>query len=220
MNSLYDEFMQIIETENREASLDFILSKVKNHDLDIVTLYTHILTPSLNTMVEKPNDVAFIWREHVRSSIIRTIIENCYAFVIKEREEKYKIKTGKKVAVVCPSEEYHEIGARMVTDFFTLLGYDATFVGSNTPKDAFLQAIETIKFHYIAISVSNPYNLIAARKTIETIKDVDSKVKILVGGNAFKHKENSHKDVKAHMFINTFEDIMKLAQEDNYEATI
>lgn len=49
---------------------------------------------------------------------------------------------------------------------------------------------------------------------------MDSKVKILVGGNAFKHKENSYLDVKGHMFIDTFEDIMKLAQEDNHEATI
>jgi MerR family transcriptional regulator, light-induced transcriptional regulator len=141
MHKYYSEFMKIIESENREALLKLTLSKLQNNELDIVCLYTEILAPSLNNMIQGEKDKAFIWREHVRSSIIRTIIENCYPYVIKEREEKYKIRTNKKIAVVCPSEEYHEIGARMITDFFTLLGYDSIFVGSNTPKEEFLEAL-------------------------------------------------------------------------------
>ena len=99
------------------------MSKLERKEIDIVSLYTEILGPALNSMEQEENDEAFIWREHVRSSIIRTIIENCYPYVIFEREEKYNnIKVDKKVAVVCPSEELHEIGARMIADFFTLLG--------------------------------------------------------------------------------------------------
>lgn len=169
MHHYYNEFMKTIETENRNALLNFILPKLKNNEIDIITLYTEILAPSLNSMVQNKTDKAFIWREHVRSSIIRTIIENCYPYVIKERDESYKLNINKKIAVVCPSEEYHEIGARMITDFFTLLGYNATFVGSNTPKEEFLEALQNIKLDYIAISVSNPYSLIAARKAIEKI---------------------------------------------------
>ncbi|MCM0647192.1 cobalamin-dependent protein [Clostridium swellfunianum] len=214
MHHYYNEFMKTIETENRNALLNFILPKLKNNEIDIITLYTEILAPSLNSMVQNKTDKAFIWREHVRSSIIRTIIENCYPYVIKERDESYKLNINKKIAVVCPSEEYHEIGARMITDFFTLLGYNATFVGSNTPKEEFLEALQNIKLDYIAISVSNPYSLIAARKAIEKIREADPKIKILVGGSAFKHKEHSHKEIGADMYLHSFEDIKKLAEED------
>jgi MerR family transcriptional regulator, light-induced transcriptional regulator len=214
MHRFYSEFMEYLEAENREASLNFVLSKLENKEIDIVTLYTEILAPSLNNMKPGENHTTFIWREHVRSSIIRTIIENCYTYVIKERDEKYKLKIGKKVAVVCPSEEYHEIGARMVTDFFTLLGYDSTFVGSNTPKDEFVEALKVINLDYIALSISNHYNLVAARKAIEKIKESNSRVKIIVGGNALKDMETRYKSLKADMYIETFEDIMKLAQED------
>lgn len=214
MHRFYSEFMEYLEAENREGSLNFVLSKLENNELDIVTLYTEILGPSLNSMKPVENDTTFIWREHVRSSIIRTLIENCYIYVIKERDEKYKLKIGKKVAVVCPTEEYHEIGARMVTDFFALLGYNSTFVGSNTPKDEFVEALKVINLDYIALSISNHYNLVAARKAIEKIKESNSTVKIIVGGNALKNMETGYNALKADMYIETFEDIMKLAQED------
>lgn len=214
MHRFYDEFMEVIESENREISLEFILSKLENDEIDIVSLYTKILAPCLNSMVQNENDKAFIWREHVRSSIIRTIIENCYSYVIKERDEKYKAKTNKKIAVVCPSEELHEIGARMITDFFTMLGFDSIFVGSNTPKEEFFEVLKVIELDYIAISVSNPYNLIAARKSIEKIREANPKVKILVGGNAFNHRNNSFKEVGADMYLQSFEDIMKLSEGD------
>jgi methanogenic corrinoid protein MtbC1 len=204
-----------MQTEDKAAALNFAIDKLKNKELDIVTLYTEILSPSLTTMVAQEKDDSFIWKEHIRSSIIRTIIENCYPYVIEERATKYKIKSNKKIAVVCPSEEYHEIGARMISDFFTLVGYDSTFVGSNTPKEEFVNVLKHLGLDYIAISVSNYFNLVTAKKTIEKIKELDSKVTILVGGYAFKHNLNAYKELQAHKYIETFEDILKLAKEEN-----
>jgi MerR family transcriptional regulator, light-induced transcriptional regulator len=71
-----------------------------------------------------------------------------------------------------------------------------------------------INLDYVAISVSNPYNLIAARKAIEKIKQADSKVLVLVGGNAFNHNKNVYKEIGADGYLNSFQDIMKLAEED------
>jgi MerR family transcriptional regulator, light-induced transcriptional regulator len=214
MHKLYEEFLKHIEAEDREGALDFTVSKLRKNEIDILSLYTEILSPSLNSMTQSEKDIAFIWREHVRSSIIRTIIENCYPYVVKERDEKYGFKINKKVSVVCPTEEYHEIGARMITDFFMLLGYNAIFVGSNTPKEEFIAALEVIDLDYIAISISNPYSLVAARETIEKIKQVNSRVKIIVGGHAFKNNEAAFKNIEAHMYLETFQDIVKLAEGD------
>lgn len=214
MNTYYHDFMSILEEEDRGRALDFALSKLKNKEMNIHTLYTELLAAALNSMTPQVNQKAFIWKEHVRSSIIRTIIENCYPYVLKERDEVYKIKNKKSVAVVCPTEEYHEIGARMITDFFTLLGYNSIFVGSNTPKEEFIEAPEMIHFDYIAISVSNPYHLITARKTIEKIKEFCPSVKIVAGGSAFANKPSSFKEIGADLCFNTFQELAKLAEED------
>lgn len=210
----YDEFISYLDDENKEKALEFILNKLQNGDIQIVDLYNKVLAPALNNMECKLKDKRIcIWKEHVRSSIIRTIIECCYPYVIKQRIRK---DNGKKVVVVCPSEEYHEIGARMAADFFTLCGYNTIFVGSNTPKEDFLAAINEVNPYYIAVSITNYYNLVAAKKVIEKIKgEGNFKGKIFVGGYAFKNNKEAVKNVGADNLIDSFEDIKNLSKEEN-----
>lgn len=214
MNKIYDEFMKLIEKEDKEGALRFALEKLENKELDIVGLYNQVLTPALNSMEANEDNKVLIWREHVRSSIIRTIIENCYLYVVKERKENYQFNINKKVAVVCPSEEYHEIGARMVADYFTLLGYDVMFVGSNTPTDEFVGAMEAVDISYIALSVTNYYNIVNTQRTIEKIRETSSKVMIIVGGAAFNNNKDVYKEIGADMQLQSFEDMFKLAEGD------
>lgn len=212
MKEFYEEFIFYLEEENKEKAVKIVLDKLNSEEINIVELYTKILAPSLNNMECKLEDKKIcIWREHVRSSIIRTIIECCYPYVIKE---KYKEINNLKVVIVCPSEEYHEIGARMAADFFTLCGFNTTFVGSNTPKEDFLSAIDVVKPDYVVISVTNYYNLVLAKRAIEKIKNESNfKGRIFVGGYAFKNNMDSVKKVGAEKYIDSFEDIQMLLKE-------
>jgi methanogenic corrinoid protein MtbC1 len=192
------------------------LSYLEEKKIDIVTLYTNILAPSLNNMkcnIEEGG--VCIWKEHVRSSTIRTVIECCYPYVIREKNELYKDVNHGKVIVICPSEEYHEIGARMVSDFFTLSGFETIFVGSNTPKDEFIKAIDYINPKYLAISVTNYYNLVGVKATIDKIRtSSNNKLIILVGGHAFKNNPEAVKKIGADRFIDNFNDIKNLQKEN------
>jgi methanogenic corrinoid protein MtbC1 len=191
------------------------LSYLEEKKIDIVTLYTNILAPCLNNMKGNIEEGGVcIWKEHVRSSIIRTVIECCYPYVIKEKNELYKDVNYGKVIVICPSEEYHEIGARMVADFFTLSGYETIFVGSNTPKDEFIKVIDYINPKYLAISVTNYYNLVGVKDTIHKIRNSsNNKLIILVGGRAFKNNPEVVKKIGADRFIYNFNDIKNLQKE-------
>lgn len=214
MVNFYDEFISYLEDENKEKAVGIILKKLESKEIQIVDLYNNVLAPALNNMECKLKDKRIcIWKEHVRSSIIRTIIECCYPYVIRE---KIKEETTKNVVVICPSEEYHEIGARMAADFFTLCGYNTTFVGSNTPKEDFMTAISVVNPYYVVVSVTNYYNLVAAKKTIERIKSNGNfKGKVLVGGYAFKNNKEAVKNVGADIFIDSFEDVKNLSKEEN-----
>lgn len=222
METIYSEFVNLLELEDKERAVNFILSLLDEKKIDIVSLYTDILGPSLNNMkcnVEEGG--VCIWKEHVRSSIIRTIIECCYPYVIKEKNETYKNINYGKVIVLCPSEEYHEIGARIVTDFFTLCGYETIFVGSNTPKNEFLKIIDYVNPKYLVISVTSYYNLVAAKATIEKIRNSSvKKLNILVGGHAFKNNPAALKNTNADMVIDNFDDIKNLQKENQNEITI
>ena len=217
MNSLFDQFLSYLDKEDRHGCLKLVLNKISKNEIDIVTLYDKVLAPSLRESFcrEKQRQIC-VWEEHVRTSIIRTVIECCYPYVIKERDEKYKSTPKGKVIVVCPTEELHEIGARMVADFFTLCGFDSTFVGANTPQSDILEAIEYVKPVYIAISVSNHYNLIAAHKMVQKIREVRASTgiefKIIMGGYAFEQNPEMGKQMGSDLLLATFDDIRRLTQ--------
>ena len=220
MNSIYEEFLKYLENEDKEGAVNFILELLNNEEITIPALYSEILAPSLNDMsCNVDRKEICIWKEHIRSSIIRTIIECCYPYVA--RESKLKIQKNEKVVIVCPSEEYHELGARMSADFFSIYGYSTIFVGSNTPQNDFLNAIDVVNPKYIVISVSNYYNLVFAKKVISRIKMKNSNkdLKIIVGGYAFKENPNVYKEIGADFNINSFEEIEKLSKGGNANET-
>lgn len=217
MHPRYDEFLTHLEKEDRQQCVDFALSKLSNKELDLVTLYDEILAPSMRESFNrvKHREIC-VWEEHVRSSIVRTVIECCYPYVIKERDERYRSPLAGSVIVFCPTEEYHELGARMVADFFTLCGFDALFVGANTPQTEIIEAIACVKPKYIGISVTNYYNLVAARKMVQKMgearKTSGADFKIIAGGQAFERNPNMDKEMGADFFLSTFDDIRRLSQ--------
>ncbi len=212
MHRLLPEFLNLAEAEDREKCVGWALEKLSSGELDIVTLYDDILAPSLNDMKCREKEAAIcVWKEHVRSSIVRTVIESCYPRVLKEREARGAKNTGVRAVVACPSEELHEIGARMIADFFTLCGYDVTFVGANTPQDDLLAAMEYVRPKYICVSVTNYFNLVAARKMMTRIREKAGKDAVLVvGGRAFKRNPGTAKDMGADLLLDGYEDIHKL----------
>jgi methanogenic corrinoid protein MtbC1 len=219
VHKLLPEFLKLAEAEDRQGCVEWALSRLDSGAVDIVTLYEQILAPSLNEMKCKDAGAAVcVWKEHVRSSIVRTVIECCYPQVMKEQaaragapKKKANDRSAENVVVVCPSGELHEIGARMVADFFTLCGCNSTFVGANTPLEDFLAAVEHIKPRYVCVSVTNYFNLVAARSVVSRIRTAAGKdVTILAGGQAFRNNPTTAEQMGADRLVGGFGDIAKV----------
>lgn len=213
MEQFYNGVLAALQSENKEQAVMLCVNALQEGHVTIPELYEMILAPALASVVDEyPKDEELIWREHVRSGIIRTIIETTYPFVVEERK---KISGTKgKVLVMCPEFEDHELGAKMVADFFRLEGYEPTFVGARTPERTALKAIEIVKPDYITISITNYYNLISVKKLIENIKEkFGDTFTFIVGGNAFTSNPEAYKMVGADMYINSYEDIKNLSKE-------
>jgi len=207
MKNKFLELNTHIREENRESAVKEALRLLDSKETSIIELYEDALAPSLHEIDCQDGDNECIWKEHVKTAIVRTIVELCYPYVLQE-SKKTKPK-GKKTLVVCPTEEYHEIGAKMAHDFFLISGYNSTFIGANTPLQVILNAVEFTTPNYIAISVTNYYNIVHAKRIVKAIKAVNDKVVILAGGQAFKD-QYSLAAVGADFHVTSFESIQKL----------
>ncbi len=211
MKDLLEKLIVFLQNEDKENALNLCISALKNKSISVVDLYESILTPALNNIIkEYKEDEELIWREHVRSGIIRSIIESAYPYVLEERNSNGNKNKGN-VIVMCPEFEDHELGARMVSDFFTIAGYNTTFIGAKTPQKTILKAIEIVAPKYLCISVTNYYNLISVKKTIGSIKEsVDYEITFLLGGNAFVSNPSAYKEVGGDLLLSNFDDIQNL----------
>jgi len=186
MKTIYDRFVDYLLREDKAGAIRYAIELLDSGAITVTDLYEMILAPVLNQFHCPENDATCIWREHVRTSIIRSIVEVCYPYVLKAKEAPGFQAVKQTALVVCPPEEYHEIGARMAADFFELAGFDVVYVGANTPNRDILSAVEHVRPQVLAVSVTNYYNLIKAHAFIDAIATGHPEIKIVLGGAAFK----------------------------------
>lgn len=215
-----ESFYEMMKKLQREKVVTFIKDKIENKEISYKELYEELLIPFLSEW-DCDDDIQelCIFKEHVSTSIIRSIIEINYPYLVNKRKQMMDdgsiVDLRKKVFVACPAGEYHEIGARIVSDIFYMNGYDVLYVGANTPLNEIIKMTKVFIPDYIAFSVSDPYNIISARKAIHKLKENNTQSKIIVGGRAFKINPHIFKQIKADLLLNSFDEIENLAEGDN-----
>lgn len=211
LENYYQLFMQYLKEENKQKAVDYAYQLLKNQEVTIEDLYLKLLAPSLSAFTCDHEDAdVCIWKEHFRTSVIRTILEISYVFIL-ERLEKVK-KIEKKVVVLTPAFEYHEIGAIINTHFLLLEGFDASYIGANTPKSEIISAIRTYHPDFVALSVTNPYNLVITKQTTDEIKRFFPEVKIILGGQAFKN-QHALSTINYDYMLQSLDDLKQFAKE-------
>ncbi|MFP4460663.1 MAG: B12-binding domain-containing protein [Thermotogota bacterium] len=198
------KFTDFIAKGEKERLIDCLIDSLDKKEVTVRELYKERILPSIEDF-ECPfqEDPLCIWKEHVRTSITRTVIEVIYPYLLKER----KPFNGKKIIMTCPSEEYHELPLRVVSDWFELNGFNTIFAGGNTPLNALLLAVDYEKPDYLGLSVSNPYNLYRAQNIIEAIRQKDKSVGIVVGGRAFNKNNAFVEKMNYDVYLKNINDI-------------
>ena len=94
-------------------------------------------------------------------------------------------KNGLSMVGCCVGDELHELGMRMVSDFFEMAGWETYYMGANCPMDAVLSALDSRRADLLCLSVTMPHNIGNTRTLIREASKCSPNVKILVGGFPF-----------------------------------
>lgn len=97
------------------------------------------------------------------------------------------VRCGHGVVVACVSGDLHEVGARMVGDFFEMAGWDTYFCGANTPHAAIVQSVVERAADVLAVSATMGYHVHAVQDLIEVVRADPrcARLRVLVGGHPF-----------------------------------
>ena len=116
----------------------------------------------------------------------------------------------------CVAGELHEMGARMVTDFFEMEGWDTYYLGANMPIDGVIRFLRDVKPQCLAISATMTFHVSAVEEMITRIRlspDVSPELKIMAGGYPFKIAEGLWKTVGADGYALNATEAVELADK-------
>lgn len=119
--------------------------------------------------------------EHYCTAATQLIMSGLYPYI-------FSTKRVNKTMVACSLPgELHEMGIRMVADFFEIEGWDTYYLGTNMPDSQISAVLKEQKALLLAISATLPTNVSKVTELIRKIRS-DSEltgIKILVGGYPF-----------------------------------
>ncbi len=106
------------------------------------------------------------------------------------------------MVLACVEGNQHVLGLRLVADAFELEGWLVRYLGANTPIRSLVSLIQEGRPHLVGLSVSQPYQLPAAKNTIARLRAALGKdhPPIMIGGFAINQFNPLAKVVGADAF--------------------
>ncbi len=176
----YKEFCELLISGDHSKCSEFVHKNSK--DITLQEFYENIIKRALYEigLLWETNKIS-VATEHLATSIVEAILNEFYDQIISSE------RNDKKVIGACVENEFHQIGIKMITDAFELHGWNAYFLGANTPAKELIHLIKTVNPDILALSLSIYFNLPILENMIRKIRKEFPNLSILVGGQAFLH---------------------------------
>jgi MerR family transcriptional regulator, light-induced transcriptional regulator len=97
-------------------------------------------------------------------------------------------RVGRRVVAACVGGDLHEIGVRMVADFFEMAGWDSYYLGANTPIEGIVESVVQRRADVVAISATMSYHVPTVSDVVHAVRERGAgwTPRILVGGYPFR----------------------------------
>lgn len=185
-------FLTALLRGQRRAALNIALDAIEQ-GMTISEFHEEVCARALWSVGEmwERNRIA-VADEHMATAVAQYVIGQIYSrWPLPDQRRGNVIVTG-------VEGEMHQLGGNIFADILEAEGWTAYFLGSNLPHSGILRKIEEHEAAAICISVTMPFNLPQARKLVSAIRGrFGSNVRILLGGQAFRHAPDFYREAGA-----------------------
>lgn len=207
---LAQEYLQYLLRGERQIASRLILDAVEKKGINIKEIY-------LNVFQHAQYEIGRLWQmnkitvaqEHYCTAATQLIMSQLYAYIFSTK------KNGKTMVATCVGGDLHEIGVRMVADFFEMEGWDTYYLGANTPSTSVMQELRLREANLLAISVTMTFHLRAAEALITAVRANSdyNNTKIMVGGHPFNLEKDLWKQIGADAYASNAQEAIEKSNE-------
>ncbi|MBN1177776.1 MAG: cobalamin-dependent protein [Anaerolineae bacterium] len=165
---------------DRHASSQLILDAVED-GVSVRDVYLHVFQPVQHEIgrLWQVNEIS-VAQEHYATAVTQLVMSRLYPHIFATK------RSGQALVATCVSGELHEIGARMVADFFEMAGWDTFYLGANTPTASIVQTLLERGVGVLAVSATMSVHVSGVERLIAALRASEARdVKVLVGGYPF-----------------------------------
>jgi DNA-binding transcriptional MerR regulator len=177
VDDYFDRCIKAVATL-QPSNLEKILFEA-SHELSKPVLLSSVILPLLDTIGRMWQEGSIkVLHEHQASTVIRTFLGNL-STIIKGEENAPVLITA------TPPGQHHEFGALLAALTALFDGWQAVYIGSNTPIDDIVEATRRLKAKVLALSLIYPTDDPTLPNELIRLKNaLESDVRLVVGGQA------------------------------------
>jgi len=179
--SLAQSYLESLLSSDRRQASTLILQAAGN-GAALQDIYLHVFQPA-------QRELGRLWQlgeigvaqEHLATAITQFTMSELYPRIFAAE------RCGKSLLAACVGDELHELGIRMVADFFEMQGWDTYYLGANTPSDAIVSAVRRHRPDVLALSVTMTFHVRTAAGLVAELRAQPDhgRMPVLVGGYPF-----------------------------------
>lgn len=176
-----EKYLKFLLNGKRNQASQLILKEVEN-GVPVKDLYLQVFQPVQHEIgrLWQINKIS-VAQEHYCTAATQMIMSQLYPHIFNSE------RNGLRLVATCISGDLHEVGVRMVADFFEMEGWDTHYLGANTPIESILRTLREQEANLLIVSATMAYHVRAVADLITALHNDPSlrNVKVMVGGYPF-----------------------------------
>ena len=174
-------YLEALLAGDRDTAARMILTEAER-GMPIGDIYLYVINPT-------QREVGRLWqmnrisvaKEHYCTAATQQLLARLYPWIATTE------RVGLRLVASSVSNELHELGARLVADFFEMAGWDVYYLGANTPLPSLLSTLIEQRADLLVLSATMTRNVPTVAEFVRGIRarPETAALPILVGGYPF-----------------------------------
>jgi methanogenic corrinoid protein MtbC1 len=167
---------------NRRRDASTMILEAVESGASVQDIYLHVFQPTQYEIgrLWELNELS-VAQVHLATATTQMIMSQLYPHVLSHSP------LSRTIVSACVSEDLHELGSRVLVDFFAMEGWDTHYLGASTPPDVLSDFAAKVQADVVALSVTMIDHIPRLVETIAAVRETSPDTVILVGGYPFLH---------------------------------
>lgn len=199
-------YLHALLRSHTRAAIDIIM-QARREGIPIDEIYEDILQEVMHEVGElwHHNQIT-VDKEHYCTSTTQMVLSQFYEEIFSTG------RIGHTIVTCCVGTELHEMGGRMVSDFFEYQGWDSIYLGAAVPEEAIVATVAEQHPDLVALSVTMVQHLVDCLTIVHTLRKRFPSLKIAVGGRAFEMTDRLWEQWPVDVYTKSARDLVAWAE--------